>query len=505
MLLRIRRIFALLVMLFGIPALGWFASNVLATFRTPILLFDLLPLGDSSLAPALRWTAIVSAGIGASLIAVMWSAAAICGRNRAMLVAVFGSLVRLVSIVLVGLVAMQAVVAIYSLVVLEVGFLGAFSLGIVAAIAVGAAGAAYEIAKSSLRLNTPLLVTVVGSQVSRSDQPQLWQSVEKVAERLSARVPDNLILGLGPNFFATAALVQLSEAENPLSGETLFLSLPVMRTLSRNEFTAIVGHELGHFHGEDTAFTQRFVPIYRGLTQALAATHSQRKWHAFASRPAQAVLEASLSQFHRAERAISRDREFAADRSGAAAASSEAVIAALLRTTPSEAIWAWVTQQAIQFIREGKHMPNLSLVHAGKSSSVANELDPVAWLASVKDRRQPHPTDTHPTTAARAEALGVGISAHLLHFDVDADRAISLVKDLEGLEERLSETLRELLIAHGVAQPPRDQTRPTARDKQRAVLANRAAARKRDLDRERERERASASSTDHLEGQPPGG
>jgi len=35
------------------------------------------------------------------------------------------------------------------------------------------------------------------------------------------------------------------------------------------EFTAIVGHELGHFRGEDTAMSQQFYPIYRGTTAAI--------------------------------------------------------------------------------------------------------------------------------------------------------------------------------------------------------------------------------------------
>ena len=78
-----------------------------------------------------------------------------------------------------------------------------------------------------------------------------------------------MVVGLDPNFFVTEARVRC--LNGTLSGRTLYCSLPLARILSRAEFDAVIGHELGHFRGQDTQFSQRFYPIYRGTADSLRA------------------------------------------------------------------------------------------------------------------------------------------------------------------------------------------------------------------------------------------
>jgi Zn-dependent protease with chaperone function len=106
-------------------------------------------------------------------------------------------------------------------------------------------------------------------------QPQLWSFVREIASHLGATPPSNIVIGLAPNFYVTSADVTVYPERRKQLNETLYLSLPLMRILSRQELTAVIGHELGHFKGDDTKFSLKFYPIYAGTTQALAALESR--------------------------------------------------------------------------------------------------------------------------------------------------------------------------------------------------------------------------------------
>lgn len=480
MLAILRRIAGLILALFGIPALGWWTAGELAGFRRPVRLLG-IELGDASVAPYLANAALGTAALGATLVLLIVLAALFCGRNRDRLVLFFGLVVEIVSLALAVLVVLQAAIAAYSLVIIELVFLNRFYWQTVPAIGLGAIVVAFEIARSGYRLKAPLETAVLGIAVSAAEQPRLWQLVRSIADRLKARPPNHIILGLSPDFFAIAAPVRLAGYDAVLTGETLYLSLPLLRSLSGEELTAIIGHELGHFLGEDTAYTIRFVPIYRGLVQALGAASIDAGF--LAAKPAQAVLELCLLLFGRAERAIGRERELAADRLGAAIASPEAVVAALLHTAFAPQVWAAVVGKAIQGIQSGAPVDNLSTLYAEQAAAAMAAVTPVERLAALRDRHQPHPTDTHPTADARAAALGIALDVSLLDFAAGSDLAITLVDSAEALELSLSATCHTLLIESGKARPPRNGNRPTASQKKRAVLANRAAARQRALDK----------------------
>jgi Zn-dependent protease with chaperone function len=51
----------------------------------------------------------------------------------------------------------------------------------------------------------------------------------------------------------------------------LYCSLPLCRILSGSEVSAVIDHELGHFKGLDTNFSESFYPIYCGTASAIGA------------------------------------------------------------------------------------------------------------------------------------------------------------------------------------------------------------------------------------------
>ena len=89
---------------------------------------------------------------------------------------------------------------------------------------------------------------------------------------------------------------------------------------------AVIGHELGHFRGADTAYSRKFAPVYSGLSHAIDTLQDEDKGaDSLAKLPAISMLSLMLALFARNERRISRDREFGAYAVGVRVFSPEAL------------------------------------------------------------------------------------------------------------------------------------------------------------------------------------
>jgi hypothetical protein len=87
-------------------------------------------------------------------------------------------------------------------------------------------------------------------------------------------------------------------------------------------------------------------------------------------------------------------------------------------------------------------------------------------------------SDTHPTLAARAQALGVDVESVQPTPAGDYPAAAALLDQQAALEESLAALLRDGLIASGVARPPRDPSRPNYLQKKRLQRVRQAEARR---------------------------
>jgi Zn-dependent protease with chaperone function len=242
-----------------------------------------------------------------------------------------------------------------------------------------------------------------GGRAIREQAPELWRHVESIAERLGALPPDQIVLALETRFFVTEAPLQTPNG--PCDGRTLCCSLPLMRILTIEEFTAVVAHELGHFRGEDTAFSQRFYPIYAGTTAAIAGLGASASGaSSIALWPAIAIFEFFLDRFALAERRHSRARELLADAASVDVTSARAAAIALVKSHAFGPLWPEAFEQAANtVVDDGGRVPNASLIFAAAAEDAA---DP-ALLDGILETHTPHPTDTHPSLAVRLDALGV--------------------------------------------------------------------------------------------------
>jgi len=254
-------------------------------------------------------------------------------------------------------------------------------------------------------LFTPQPRDVLARMVTETEAPSLWRLVRELAGGQGALLPDTIISGLADGFYVTEGALRLLPEDRLLEGRTLYLPAPYLELLDTTEIAAIIGHELAHFAGEDTRYSRQFAPIYAGLFRALGALQATDAG-ALIVQPAARLGFHAVGQFDTAVAHWSRLREFEADRRGSIASGAPGAASALIRSS----IAAPAVNLALGQVFANPDAAEENLVHA-ISRLVAREglADPAEHL---KDE-QPHPTDSHPPTGQRIEALGVTLPSIL--------------------------------------------------------------------------------------------
>ncbi len=306
---------------------------------------NVLMLKTASLCAFLAGIALV---IGISL------AARFASFNRTLLLNIFTPGMKIVLVVLFALILVQGALATYGAYIYEATVIHRVHFILIGGIALGAVLGAAAMIKDGLSISRRASTSVIGKQIPANTEPQLWKFVTDIATRLGAIPPKNIVIGLEPNFYVTAAEVVLLPGSRSLGDETLYLSLPLMRILSREELTAVLGHELGHFKGEDTEYSIKFYPIYAGTAQALTALKNRAHEGArsLALLPASVVLSFFMEQFAQAERGIGRQRELEADKAGAEASSPHALATSLLKVGAFAPIWDSIRSAMIEALSQ---------------------------------------------------------------------------------------------------------------------------------------------------------
>lgn len=248
---------------------------------------------------------------------------------------------------------------------------------------------------------------VAGHAVSREEAPGLWQWVDGIAAKVGTTPPDHIIAGMMECFYVTSHRIMLNENQL-IEGKTLYFPLLYSALLNREEASAVIGHELGHFTGEDTTYSLNFAPIYAGMSHSisLVANEVEDYYSKVIMSPSVYLGIFFLEQFDFAVSHWSRIRELEADKAGASVSSPAAVASSLLRISAvSEVI-----SETLGELYEG--------------TLKTDDLLPVV-MARLRERGVPeagqflneatsHPSDSHPQTRARIEALSQDISDELL-------------------------------------------------------------------------------------------
>ncbi|MDR2335573.1 MAG: M48 family metallopeptidase [Burkholderiaceae bacterium] len=279
---------------------------------------------------------------------------------------------------------------------------------------------------------TPLVnepIEVMGQSVTRAQVPELWAFVDRVVSHTGAGMPDAIVVGLNEGFFVTEHPVKLRNGDLLPKGRVLYLPLPYMAFMSAAEVAAVIGHELGHFIGEDTLYSQHFSPIYSATVNHIVAVAGgadhEESWLDVLRRPATLFGEMFLDSFHEAVSYWSRQRELAADAVGAKVTHPIAVASSLLRITALE---PHVSLALHENWDQGRSVEGGVLAHVRRLVQAHGMVDPSEHLQN----RQSHPTDSHPELAVRLEALGQSATPALIARAMDP-RPGTLLQEL-GLE-----------------------------------------------------------------------
>ena len=398
----------------------------------------------------IRWIRKASSAslfLGLFMVAAPWVAGLAARSDRRILLCVFKPLLYGTLVLTAMLIVLDTAIPIASAYYLLEIFVGeAFPAMMLFLALVSACGAGIGI-WSLVSLPQRASLTVLALPVSPDEQPQLWAHVRWLAEKTGAAVPDHIVIGLEPGFFVTEADVSCLGRE--LRGQTLFVPLTLSRMLTLGEWSAMIGHELGHFKGLDTEFSKSFYPIYRGTGEALMqlADFSEEDQSALVSFPVLPGL-AALGHFYRsfaeAESKISRERELAADAVAAETSGRDAIASALVKIHAYEPLWDTFVQHLRAFQKMERECP------ARQSIAFVDRVAAADIPMLIKDlpkTRTAHPADSHPPLGARLDALGVNLAevAETARVIKPADAAALLLTDIDKLDEVLSRAHSQLL------------------------------------------------------------
>lgn len=227
-----------------------------------------------------------------------------------------------------------------------------------------------------------------GLAVGRDEEPELWRTVEELAQRVKTAPPDEIRLVAEVNAAVSEDTRFLGLSS---SRRRMYIGLPLLQTLTVDEARAVLGHELGHYSG---AHTRLGAPVYRGRV-ALIATVQGLGNHPFIRR----LFLAYTKLYLRISQAVSRRQELEADAFAVAIAGPAAMANALTKVRDTAHAWHLFTESYLSMAGIAGNRP--ASVFGGFRALVG---DPVRQAELARLAEQPEETSLTTRTRASASA-----------------------------------------------------------------------------------------------------
>ena len=241
---------------------------------------------------------------------------------------------------------------------------------------------------------------VVGQAIEKDEGGPIWIELRRICGLVGTELPDQLIAGIDDNFFVTEQPVTVGD--KTYRGRTLFVSLSLLKQLQGGEADAVLAHEMAHFSGQDTMYSQKISPLLNRYSHYLQALHKGGVtlpiyYFMLCFR---ALYQLSLGKF-------SRHREFRADRIAVATTSVRDVAGALLRTV------AYSTYRTS--VERDLFKQEQALETANVSERIEQGFHQYATRfvsgPDIGNLAPAHPFDSHPPLAQRLQAIGMHLES----------------------------------------------------------------------------------------------
>jgi len=226
--------------------------------------------------------------------------------------------------------------------------------------------------------------------------PSLWQYVTEMAAKMGIAPPDHIFVGIDDNFFVTEHRVKVGEQY--FHGRTLFVSLSLLKSLSRTEANAVLAHELAHFSGEDTLYSRRISPLLGKYANYLEALYNGG-----ISRPVFHFMFFFWNLYQISLNKLRREREFRADRIGSEHSSPQDMANALIKITAYCRYRHKVQKSLFEKEENVAAMDVSARIEKGFPDFMTACVDG----NELAEADMPHPFDTHPPLAGRLTSLGL--------------------------------------------------------------------------------------------------
>lgn len=301
---------------------------------------------------------------------------------------------------------------------LDIARAGHPSFRLVAFCIAGAASVLWAIVPRPDRFEPP------GPCLTAADQPDLFRMVHDIARATSQSMPHDVYLSNDVNAFVAQRGGTMGFGSTRVMG----LGLPLMQTLTVDEFRGVLAHEFGHYHAGDVALG----PWIHNTRVVMIRTILQLSDSAL-----RFIFTGYAWLFFRITHAVSRRQEFIADEVAARVVGSGAMISSLRKLPAATFAYQnfWYSE-LVPIIRAGYRPPvTAGFGRYAARPELARLIDGITQQAQLEAKTDPY--DTHPSLRDRVAALERQPSRPL----ADDRPAVSLLRNVGDCERQLFGTL----------------------------------------------------------------
>ncbi len=241
-----------------------------------------------------------------------------------------------------------------------------------------------------------------GRKLQRAQYPELFRLIETLRAKVAApRLHDVLLTG---DF--NAAIVQYARFGVFWGTRNyLLIGLPLLYSLTREEFEAVIAHEFGHLSGAHGSFGAWIYRLRAGWARLLTALQTHSHWGAVLFTRFFKWYAPLFSAYSFVQ---ARQQEYEADRISVALVGRQATASALLRVNTqaeflNESFWPAIFRRA-----DSDPTPTVSpFAMLGSSLKQRDPAVPAERALAKALAQQTGYADTHPCLADRLKALAV--------------------------------------------------------------------------------------------------